>query len=166
MKRLKDTKNYYLNQFRSNMPDVQTIPDISQLKQKIALLYLYMNKHLGFREAPRVILTKSEENANKQELGLTGYYNPQDKVVKLFITNRSISDCLRSASHELVHHWQNEHGMLNAMENSNGHYAQEDPNLRKREYEAFLYGSILFRDFQDEKRYGPSKVNNPLPKIV
>jgi len=147
--------------------NVQQTLDNSNLKQKIASLYSYLNNHLGIKEVPKVILTKSKKNADKEELGFTGNYDSSTKTIKLFVTDRSNSDILRSFSHEMIHHWQNEHGTLTQPSgNTSDHYAQEDPSLRKREYEAFLYGSILFRDFQDLNRYGPSKVENPLPKIV
>jgi len=138
-----------------------------ELKQKLASLYSYLSKHLGIQEAPNVVLSKNKENADKEELGLTGYYDHVTKTIKVFTTGRSPSDILRSFSHEIIHHWQNEHGMLDQQgEKSAIHYAQEDPNLRKREYEAFLYGSILFRDWQDFHRYGPAKIENSLPNIV
>ena len=58
-------------------------------------------------------------------------------------------------------------GTLKAKESSGGeHYAQNDPHLRKIEYEAFLLGNIIFRDFQDELRYGPPKIKPSLPRII
>jgi len=134
-----------------------------EFKQKLASLYSYLAKHLGVKEVPQVVLTKNKQNS-ENPFGLTGYYDHNTKTIRLYITDRHDTDILRSFAHEVIHHWQNENGTLHpggTQTETPAHYAQNDPNLRKREMEAYLFGNILFRDWQDEQRYGPP-VSPPL----
>jgi hypothetical protein len=134
------------------------------IKMRMASLYAYLAKKLEIKEVPKVVFTKDQENA-KNPFGLTGYYDPKTKSIRLYITDRHDTDILRSFAHEVIHHWQNENGTLGDAESKN-HYAQEDENLRKREMEAYLFGNILFRDWQDENRYGPPTTPPVLPQPI
>jgi len=133
------------------------------LKKRIAELYSYIASKLNLTKKPKIVLTEDEENARK-EFGLTAYFNPQDYSIRLYITSRMNGEILRSLAHELVHLWQRENGTLTDNEDASPHYAQTNLNLRKRELEAFCLGGILFRDFQDEKRYGKLDKDPILPK--
>lgn len=126
----------------------------SNLKSKLASLYAYMTKRLKIKNPPKLVLTDNPSNAN-QSFGMTGYYNHSNKTIKVFTTARHPTDILRSFAHELIHHWQNEKGQLDSK--TIPHYTQQDSQLRKREMEAYLLGNILFRDWQDEQRYGSPK---------
>jgi len=39
-------------------------------------------------------------------------YSPNEGLVRTFISERSLADCLRSIAHELVHHKQNEENRI------------------------------------------------------
>lgn len=124
----------------------------TNLKSRIGSLYTYMANRLKIRQAPKLTLTNDPTNANNP-YGFTGYYDHKNKSVRVYMTDRHPSDILRSFAHEIIHHWQNERGQLG---NETGeHYTQKDPHLRKKEMEAYLLGNIIFRDWQDEQRYGP-----------
>lgn len=136
--------------------------------QKLGSLYSYLAQHLQIRETPKLVLTQNKQNAEKP-FGLTGYYDHQNKAIRLFLTDRHDTDILRSFAHEVIHHWQNENGTLH----SNGkqaetaaHYAQNDTHLRKKEMEAYLFGNILFRDWQDQCRYGPPTTPPLMPQPI
>lgn len=140
----------------------------AEFKQKLASLYSYLATHLQIKEVPKVVLTRDNQNANNP-FGLTGYYDHTTKTVRLYITDRHETDILRSFAHEVIHHWQNQNGTLHSNGNapeSTPHYAQKDENLRKREMEAYLFGNILFRDWQDENRYGPPKTPPLMPQPI
>lgn len=140
----------------------------SELKQKIASLYSYLASHLQIREVPKVVLTNDKQNS-VNPFGLTGYYDPDTKSIRLYITDRHQTDILRSFAHEVIHHWQNENGTLKSGDknaDTSPHYAQNDQNLRKREMEAYLFGNILFRDWQDENRYGPPAAPPLMPQPI
>lgn len=135
-------------------------PVAPELKQRLAGLYGHMANRLRIKNPPRIIFTQNVVNA-KQPFGKTAYYNPLEKTIKVYVTGRHPTDILRSFAHELIHHWQHEHGAfpvgINGGEHE--HYAQKNPILRRREMEAYLLGNILFRDWQDEMRYGPINEN-------
>lgn len=144
-----------------------------ELKKKLGTLTLYLVKHLGLRRLPAGLkLINSKKNANK-DFGLTGHYDHLTKLITLYITDRHDTDILRSFAHEMIHHWQNERGTLHPEDHGQNmggendasqHYAQYNPWLRKREMEAYLFGNILFRDWQDEQRYGTPKNQPILPQ--
>mgnify|MGYP000881573621 CR=1 FL=1 len=138
--------------------------DLTSFNSYLASLYSYLSHKLGIKTSPKLKLVNSNANS-KNPFGFTGHYNPDTKEIALYITNRHNTDILRSFAHEIIHHWQNERGTLNNNTNStNTAYAQTDSWLRKREYEAYLFGNILFRDWQDEQRYGVPEKSPTLPK--
>lgn len=78
----------------------------------------------------------------------TANYDPDRKIVNLYIKGRAIKDILRSFAHELIHHQQNIEGRL-----SNGAYSgteiTEDRKLQKLEAEAYLKGNMIFRSWTE-----------------
>jgi hypothetical protein len=83
-------------------------------------------------------------------LGKTAHYDPTSSEITIYVDGRHPKDIMRSFSHELVHHNQNEKGMFkNTMGESGEGYAQSNPHLRKMEKEAYLKGNMCFRDWED-----------------
>ena len=144
-----------------------------EFKEKLASLTAYLIKHLQLKTHPTSVkLINSKTNSNNP-FGLTGHYDHESKQITLYITDRHDTDILRTYAHEMVHHWQNERGVLHpedaganmGSDNQAGpHYAQNNMWLRKREMEAYLFGCILFRDWQDEQRMGPPQEEPFLPQ--
>lgn len=127
-----------------------------QFKQQLKKLLEYMVLRLGLKESPsKVTLKHSKENADKP-WSYTGHYNPEDKSICLFISDRHHIDILRTFAHEVIHHWQNENGnlMISGESSTDPKYAQTNPHLRKMEKQAYLLGNIIFRDFEDSERHG------------
>ena len=120
------------------------------LKPLIQKLTIFAKDRLNFKRPPRLFLRSDNDNANCS-LGKTGHYDPAEKSITLFITNRHPKDILRSFAHELVHHCQNERGDLSSekMKSMHKNYAQENPHMRKMEEEAYLQGNMCFRDWED-----------------
>lgn len=102
---------------------------------------------------PKITLNNSEQD------GLfikTGYYSPSENEVVIFVNNRNIKDCLRSVSHEFIHHIQNIRGTkLNFSSEDN---VKDNKELEKIEAEAYLKGNIYFRKWTEymKKKYEPS----------
>ena len=97
--------------------------------------------------------------SNEKQNGVfikTGYYNPNDKTVTLFVRDRHIKDVLRSAAHELIHHNQNLEGRLVGYE---GDRVVDDDVLKELEREEYEKGNILFRSWTETqtKSEKPSK---------
>ena len=133
------------------MENTQNIKDLVQK------FYPYAKNALGFEHPVRVIMRKDAENA-EQSLGKTAYYDPENNLIVLYVTNRHPKDILRSFSHELVHHAQNCRGDLDDL-STGGHYA-EDGKGREIEKEAYLQGNLNVRDWEDSMKFeGENQMN-------
>ena len=133
------------------MPD-----NMDAFKSHLVQLFAYLQKELQLKTVPSVKLISDEKNADKV-LGKTAYYNPDEKLVVLYTTNRHQKDILRSFAHEIIHHWQHENEKLHEGDDKKGgtgdpQYAQNNPWLRQMEKQAYLLGNILFRDWEDKKK--------------
>lgn len=113
----------------------------------IAELLEFCKNTFQFTEEPKIVFRENDENA-KNPIGNTGYYDPAQKKVVVFISERHIKDVMRSLAHELVHHSQNCQGRLNVKPTNEG-YAQTDSYLRSIEEEAYSKGNLAFRDWTD-----------------
>lgn len=136
-----------------------------QLVEQIKKLLKYMMESLKIESPPSKLILKNSKENSEQEWGYTGNYNPNDKSITLFITDRHHVDILRTFAHEVIHHWQNETGNLIVggkkdvgPDTENPQYAQKDPHLRKMEKQAYLLGNMIFRDFEDMERYGKTDI--------
>lgn len=85
----------------------------------------------------------------------TGHYDPSNKSITLFAHGRHLKDVLRTFAHEMIHYYQDMEGQFDNGElaHDDPQYAQNDPHLRKMEEDANLRGSMLFRDWTDNKKY-------------
>lgn len=122
--------------------------DLNQSEELFHGLGQFAQERMGFKKPPTLNLTSDSENATKS-LGRTAYYDPQGMSVTIYTDGRHTKDILRSLAHELVHHTQNENGMLNDSGYHGQGYAQKNKNLRKSEEEAYLKGNMCFRDWED-----------------
>ena len=108
----------------------------------------HAQKKLGYDKPVSMQLVSDPENA-KDPFGKTAYYDPNMMKITVFVDKRHVKDILRSISHELVHHKQNCEGRLNSPAGEG--YAQNNPQLREMEAEAYLQGSgFLLRDWEDQ----------------
>lgn len=119
---------------------------IPEYKKYIDSLVNFMGDH-GYTTKP---FPKIKLNNRKQDgvFIYTGYYDPENKVVTIFINNRHIKDWMRSLAHELLHHKQNIEGRL-GKDAYSGDKITEDKKLINLEAEAYLYGNIAFRKWTE-----------------
>ena len=117
-----------------------------EYENEIHSLCDFAQQRLGFEKPPTVVFDDDSNNAAKT-LGKTGYYDPETLEIHVYITGRHPKDILRSIAHELVHHSQNDKGVLNKGGYSGQGYAQKNPHLRNMEIEA--NDPMLFRDWED-----------------
>jgi len=159
-----DTRSLFIE---SMMPE-----NLDTFKTHLGQLFAYLQKELQLKTIPSVKLVSDEKNAEKV-LGKTAYYNPAEKEVALFVTNRHQKDILRSFAHEIIHHWQHENEKLHEVGESpvganDPQYAQKNPWLRQMEKQAYLLGNMLFRDWEDQKKTKDKKSGyngkSPIPK--
>jgi hypothetical protein len=121
--------------------------DVSEIKDLLQDLFSFSQNRIGFKKPP--VLNLVSDASNTSPLGKTAYYDPSSMEITIYVDGRHPKDIMRSFSHELIHHGQNENGMFKKLNNTNVGYAQSDPHLRKMEKEAYLKGNMCFRDWED-----------------
>lgn len=85
---------------------------------------------LGIKETPKLRYKTPEDQGEQPSFAA---YSPSEKVVHVMTKNRHPMDVFRSVAHELVHHKQNEEGLLGrdiAREGSTGSDIENDANSR------------------------------------
>ena len=120
-----------------------------EYKQKFGELYKDAKNKFNIQQAPNLILRQDKKNA-ELVFGRTAHYNPEEKTIVIFITNRHPKDILRSFCHELIHHVQNERGDLKISGDLSPTYAQDNDHMRNMEKEPYLEGNLLLRDHEDQ----------------
>ena len=140
---------------------VQTTPSYAEVEQElrpyiIELVDFMVKQGLNVTPAPRIEFVEDEENA-KVTLGRTAYYDPNNKVITLYITRRHPKDVLRSFAHEMIHHMQNLEGRLENMSGTTN--VNEDNYLANIEREAYDNGNMIFRSWEND-RVGNNSIHN------
>jgi len=125
--------------------------DLTQLIELAQELLSFSQEKVGWRRPPTLMLDSDPENA-ENPLGKTAHYNPNTFEIAILVDKRHPKDILRSLSHELVHHFQNERGDFDRDFDTSLGYAQRDPHLRNMEAEAYETGNLCFRDWEDGKK--------------
>ena len=122
--------------------------NISKIEDLLQDLFSFSQKRLGFKTPTTLNLTSDDRNTSP--LGKTAHYDPSSMEITIYVDGRHPKDIMRSFSHELVHHSQNENGMFEKdLGFTKDGYAQSNPHLRKMEKEAYLKGNMCFRDWED-----------------
>ncbi len=122
--------------------------NIDELSPLIDDLASHIQGVMDISSMPAITLQEDSDNASAI-LGKTAQYDPQNKVITVFVTNRHPKDIMRSISHEFIHHAQNERGEFDNIGAVGEGYAQSDDHLRNMEKEAYLKGNMCFRDWED-----------------
>jgi len=125
--------------------------DMSSLIELAQELLPFSQEKVGWKRPPTLRLDSDPENG-ENPLGKTAHYNPKTLEITILVDKRHPKDILRSLSHELVHHFQNERGDFDKEFETGPGYAQADPHLREMEREAYEVGNLCFRDWEDGKK--------------
>ncbi len=88
----------------------------------------YCYGELNIKETPPIKITR-DKNFVKLNFSFGGYY-PQEKAIVVYDNNRNLADCLRTLAHELVHHSQNERGILNKKSGEDGSEHENEANSK------------------------------------
>ena len=124
---------------------------IDVLKPLIQQFMPFAQQKMGFSRPPKLFLRQDAQNA-ANPMGKTGFYDPQNEAVTLYITGRHPKDIMRSLAHELMHHTQNCNGEFEKVTTMGEEgYAQNDPHMRNMEIQAYQ-ASIVFRDWEDSTK--------------
>ena len=124
---------------------------IDILKPLIRQFLPFAQEKMGFSRPPKLFLRQDQQNA-ANPMGKTGFYDPQDEAITLYISGRHPKDIMRSLAHELQHHTQKCNGDFdNVTTMGEEGYAQADPHMRTMEIQAYQ-ASIVFRDWEDSTK--------------
>lgn len=106
------------------------------LKYIIADFVKYCVNELNIQERPSVKLVADRNWV--AEYRSFGEYNPGTRAVRVYYLGRNTADVLRSLAHELVHHRQEELGMIEAMSGDTGSEIENEANA---------LAGVLLRDY-------------------
>ena len=79
----------------------------ADLKEIVIQFGAFVKKKLSINTPFKIQLTDKRDG-----LKTYAHYSPSEGIVKVYVKGRGIADVLRSISHELVHHFQNQNGKL------------------------------------------------------
>jgi hypothetical protein len=88
----------------------------------------YCYGELSIKQSPRIKITR-DKNFVKFNFSFGGYY-PQEKAIVVYDNNRNLADCLRTLAHELIHHSQNERGVLKPDSGKDGSPEENEANSK------------------------------------
>lgn len=86
----------------------------------------YCKDSLGITELPKLIVI--DDKASARENASFGGYSPSDKSIHLNVAGRHMADVLRTLAHELVHHKQNQDGVLHKYAGETGSEHENEAN--------------------------------------
>ena len=127
---------------------IDELDRISKVQPLIKDLYQYAKKNFGFDKDVTISIITDGKNA-KNPLGKTAFYDPSNHKICLYVQGRHVKDIMRSLAHELVHHTQNCRGEFDSGVATVDGYAQHDDHLRAMERQAYDWGNMCFRDWED-----------------
>lgn len=150
--------NYYNIDFnkdhiRISLKDERQSSNFDYTPYMASILEYMIDQGMNVAPLPEVKIKRDMVEA-VDFFGKTAYYDPNSKEVVLYVQNRHPKDVMRSFTHEMIHHIQNNEGRLTNIRTQN---TNEDSYLQEIEKEAYLLGNITFRNWEDS-------VKNPAPK--
>ena len=110
-----------------------------QFKNIVASFAKYCQKELSIERLPKIQLIGDKNWVATYRS--FGEYNPSADNVKVFYKSRNTADILRSLAHELVHHRQEELGMIQAASGDTGSEIENEANA---------LAGVLLRDYGKE----------------
>ena len=122
--------------------------DLNTIEGHVQDLYTHVHNKVGFNQPPTMVFD-SDPNNGQKILGKTAYCDPNTYEIHVYTDGRHPKDMLRSISHELIHHWQNEEGRLDVGGYSGPGYYLKNKDLKGLEDEAMTLGTKYFREFED-----------------
>jgi hypothetical protein len=99
------------------------------LKEKVDLIekfIVYVEDYLQIEELPEIKFVNDRQWAT--EFHSFGRYRNENKDITVYLKARNLADILRTLGHELVHHKQNELGMLDAASGQTGSEVENQAN--------------------------------------
>lgn len=86
----------------------------------------FCKKELEIQSLPKISLVVDKSFV--ENFRSFGEYNPNEMSIRVFITGRNLADICRSLAHELVHHRQQELGLIYNSAGETGTEIENDAN--------------------------------------
>jgi Zn-dependent peptidase ImmA (M78 family) len=84
----------------------------------------FVNDELDIQNPYKVNFARDRD----EDLKTYAYYNPQNGFIKVYCKNRGMADVMRSIAHELIHHVQNQRGMIQGQIQDIGGHIEDEAN--------------------------------------
>jgi len=144
-----------LNQFARELMEEEDSFDTFDYPKHLKLYTQYMlDQGMDIRPLPKVKFVNDDVENAKEFLGKTAYYDPANRLIVLYTLNRHPKDVMRSFSHEMIHHLQNNQNRLGNVVTTN---TNQDDHVDNLEKEANLLGTMTFRHWTDTLTEGVLK---------
>jgi hypothetical protein len=144
-----------LNQFARELMKEEDSFDTFDYPKHLKLYTQYMlDQGMDIRPLPKVKFINDDVENAKEFLGKTAYYDPTNRLIVLYTLNRHPKDVMRSFSHEMIHHLQNNQNRLGRVVTTN---TTQDDHVDNLEKEANLLGTMTFRHWTDTLTEGVLK---------
>lgn len=93
-------------------------------KYALAKFIKFVNDELNIQNPYKVTLAKKRD----EDLKTYAYYNPQNGFIKVYCKDRGMADVMRSIAHELIHHMQNQNGVIQGPTQDVGGQIEDEAN--------------------------------------
>ena len=135
-----------------NIIDNSESKNMQEIQDLLKEFCPFAKEKMGFSEYPSNITFQHDAENAAALLGKTAHYDPQNSAITVYVTDRHPKDILRSISHELVHHAQNERGEFDqTMEMGEG-YVLKSEHLQEMERQAYTEGNMYFREWEERRK--------------
>jgi hypothetical protein len=131
---------------KESLNENSTYNNIDYKQKVLDLTSFYKKMFPSITLFPKVIFKNDDIENAKNFFGKTGYYDPENMIIYVYTEGRHPKDIVKTFSHEFIHHIQNLEGRLRNINTTNVNNSKE---LEKIEEEAYLYGNIIFRKWEN-----------------
>ena len=143
-----------LNQFARELIEEENFDNFDYPKHLKLYTQYMLDQGMDIRPLPKVKFINNDVENAKEFLGKTAYYDPTNRLIVLYTLNRHPKDVMRSFSHEMIHHLQNNQNRLGRVVTTN---TTQDDHVDNLEKEANLLGTMTFRHWTDTLTEGVLK---------
>ncbi len=143
-----------LNQFARELIEEENFDNFDYPKHLKSYTQYMLDQGMDIRPLPKVKFVNDDIENAKEFLGKTAYYDPNKSEIVLYTLNRHPKDVMRSFSHEMIHHLQNNQDRLGDVSTTN---TNQDDHINNLEKEANLLGTMTFRHWTDTLTEGVLK---------
>jgi hypothetical protein len=155
MKRIKNFSDYMgkiekLENINSGRSFYMEGQDVSKLASDI-IKFMKDEDGIVFDKAPEIFFSRAKHEEHFPVFRETGSYSPDINQIVIYTDGRSLKDCLRSLTHELIHADQKLNKGMDIEKAAEGIY-KKSKGSEKIEADAYKRGNLIFRKWEEYLR--------------